>query len=183
MASTTPGVLFCKEGDEGCDNNTDGKEVIINVIEDDGNTVTPVPEGTPDHCSESVACFDFDYHRPTNHLLDMEIVIEEPAWDYDIINKMKVNTRRFYWTNTLKPKTEDEEAGIRKIHMGSRDVEVYLPTFVMHEFGHAAGLEDLYFFPGEYTDDYLMNYNFGMESIPDVDIEYLKDLYDGHSPH
>lgn len=52
---------------------------------------------------------------------------------------------------------------------------------MMHEFGHTAGLTDLYNFTGH--DNYLMGKGVGTTSIPSREKEYIKQVYDGHNPH
>ena len=67
---------------------------------------------------------------------------------------------------------------------------MYLPTTAMHEFGHAAGLYDLYELDREFDesryDDYVMGdqYNeLAVPDIPDLDRDYLQDVYRGHTRH
>ena len=52
----------------------------------------------------------------------------------------------------------------------------YLPAVVLHELGHALGLDDL---PGQV--DYLMGKPDTRTSIPTVDLEYLKQIYTTHT--
>lgn len=62
----------------------------------------------------------------------------------------------------------------------------------MHEFGHAAGLTDLYLFKqpdqcntlGRYHyPGYLMDVNMGVNSIPYVDKAYIRQVYENHRAH
>ena len=57
----------------------------------------------------------------------------------------------------------------------------------MHEFGHAAGLTDLYGAKyGNKYQGYLMKETFGFTGIPQLDIDYLHQVYrNGHGsvPH
>ena len=57
----------------------------------------------------------------------------------------------------------------------------------MHEFGHAAGLEDLYGSKyGSKYQGYLMEKTFGFTTIPQSDIDYLYQVYrnsHGSVPH
>ena len=55
----------------------------------------------------------------------------------------------------------------------------------MHEFGHAAGLEDLYGRGGAYI-GYVMAYERAVQNIPATDVEYLRQVYrneHGSEPH
>ena len=53
----------------------------------------------------------------------------------------------------------------------------------MHEFGHTAGLTDLYHLAG--YSDYLMGplENYDTISIPSKDKAYIRQIYHNHSPH
>ena len=84
--------------------------------------------------------------------------------------------------------------------------QIYLPMTMIHEFGHTAGLDDLYkyqiesptptpVYPGYLMDndwprypDYLMTISSGTPRpvIPQKDIEYLEQVYrneHGSEPH
>ena len=98
-----------------------------------------------------------------NHMADLIMVIEEPAWRF-IDGKHK----RQVWTND---RGMDGKDGPFK---GS--TYVYLPWIVMHEFGHTAGLKDLD--PDEYP-GYLM----ALDHVPTAIAIPLKDIYyirEGH---
>ena len=82
-----------------------------------------------------------------------------------------------------------EKAGIKRrvqtLHSLERkgSTYFYLPSTLMHEFGHTAGLHDLYNFRfGEYR-DYIMFHPGKRTAIPDEDIDYLRDVYRNHAPH
>ena len=47
---------------------------------------------------------------------------------------------------------------------------------MMHEFGHTAGLDDLYKYPNQYP-NYLMSYSGKKLSIPILDIRYINQVY------
>ena len=57
---------------------------------------------------------------------------------------------------------------------------------MMHEFGHVAGLADLYLYAGDYS-GYLMEFYRPQAMIPRKDILYLRENYrtyeHGSSPH
>ena len=66
-----------------------------------------------------------------------------------------------------------------------RDEFEYLPSIMMHEFGHTLGLTDLYEYPGQYP-GYLMTSNEKQTAIPAKDINYVEQVYrNGHGtePH
>ena len=71
----------------------------------------------------------FANDAPT-HLEHLVIVIEDPAWEY---NPEKMRSTRFYWSNDDTKVVSSE----RRVPVGDR---LYLPSLMMHEFGHAAGL-------------------------------------------
>ena len=59
-----------------------------------------------------------------------------------------------------------------------------------HEFGHAAGLTDLYEYTGYNSDDdgdekndYLMHTDYGVDAIPTKDIDYMRQVYGCHNSH
>ncbi len=59
-------------------------------------------------------------------------------------------------------------------------------AMMMHEFGHTAGLTDLYLFDvGRNRDynNYLMRSEYGVSSVPIVDRAYIRQVYEGHNPH
>ncbi len=91
--------------------------------------------------------------------------IEEPAWTYTIDDKENVIDLRVVWTND--PDLEGQDGFIYKYR--------YLPSVVMHEFGHTAGLTDLYKHTG--YDDYLMDFTYGATAIPQEDIDYIQQVY------
>ena len=63
-------------------------------------------------------------------------------------------------------------------------VRYCFPHFVMHEFGHALGLHDLYKFNG--YGNYVRGGNAqdrAYTDVPGTDERYLEEVYQGHSPH
>lgn len=162
VAGTWPDVLFCKEG--ACPagrNAADGDGWLTTVHVVDGKT-------SPKKCL-SIACIrPKPTLDPDRHLLNMEIVIESPPY---------VFRSRVVWTTDP---SRDEKAA------PGGGVYRHLPTTVMHEFGHAAGLEDLYLpeYAGKYP-GYLMD-KAVVTAIPNKDRDYLRQIYrneHGSEPH
>ncbi len=52
---------------------------------------------------------------------------------------------------------------------------------IMHEFGHTAGLTDLYHLTG--YSGYLMDTNYDETSIPSRDKAYIRQVYHNHNRH
>ena len=167
-----PDVLFCK-GIACGSNNTDGRTIPVSVVT---NSETTRETNAPD----AVA-----YLKPTaggwadsaEHLKDLEMGIEHPPY---------TSRESLKWTN---------DPGLHDTRAGPNQRYEYLPATVMHEFGHAAGLYDLYKEAGirdadEYT-DYLMSGKVEKTKsgqvkpmiVPAPDRAYLRDTYRGHSPH
>ena len=136
-------------------------------------------------CGWSVACVKFNNYIPivTNpgHLENLKaMAIEQPAWAYDKKNDSHI---RNFWTNTRRlggtevKLLDDTVVGVYR----------YLPGTLMHEFGHLAGLMDLY--KEEYGDKYkgyLMAEYRIVPPIPLLDIKYLRQVYrnaHGSEPH
>ena len=119
----------------------------INVVYIGRNRVS-----TTGDCGESTACVKPSgaWADDSGHLRNMTIVIEEPGWRY---NPVPRTYSRKIWTNNFM------QHG-RVTPMGDR--YIYLPALMAHEFGHTAGLGDLYGFgtmtPTPFNADaYLMN--------------------------
>ena len=106
---------------------------------------------------------------------NLEMRIEEPPWIYPLNEDTGKRTHvPLAWTN-------DSEKGGRISSIG--EVYVYLPSVFMHEFGHAAGLTDLY--GEEFGDKYagfLMRDTHQFSRIPSKDIEYIRQLYRNDHP-
>lgn len=119
------------------------------------------------------------------------MVIEEPAWSYN-----GSSFTRYFWATDASKHNVALSMRERNRVPGLAPHQVYAwlyaPGVVMHEFGHAAGLTDLYHFkmPDEgdrlgrrhYT-GYLMDVNMGVTSIPRLDRAYIRQVYENHSPH
>ena len=168
VATPAPEVLFCVEG--SCNNrNTDGRTVTIYA--------GAVSCGFLAVCLAPADGFNFtDFFDKDGHMKDLLIVIEEPAW---------MGRTPYYWTNDPDQHRKIFGTGLR----------YYLPAVFMHEFGHPAGLHDLYKFETYsghvmWSPDYekfeLSSFSNAIvphTSIPDKDRDHMRDLYRNHTPH
>ena len=118
------------------------------------------------------------------HLGDLTMIIEEPAWKFDEAGRSEHEKHiRIAWTSDLGQ--YNKYAASYRTSDGYKLEPRYLPAVLMHEFGHAAGLEDLYNFRGPYR-GYLMHYYHPFEKILPRDAAYLGQVYrneHGSEPH
>ena len=169
-----PNMLFCEKGKNNC---SDNKSVSIDYVDGrthrKGNIRSPLVPS----CGVKVACVKpspilaiHHLNPPGNgHMGNLSMLIEQPAWGY----KISDGHTRYAWTN----KSGDN---LTKVIFddGTEGKLRYLPGIIMHEFGHTAGLEDLYQpkYGSKYS-NYLMGGNQHVTAIPLLDIEYLRQLY------
>ena len=148
MATEIPDkdLKICEIGDTTCRNrNHDGGIVTIETqpanTEGDGNFLT-------EPCGAAVACIG-PIGRPlggiNDHIVDMEMIIEEPAWECrgrDTFNRTCEAYYRVFWTNVVydgpSPQVVDPTTG-NSVGFYRNAVRV-----ITHEFGHALGLTDFY---------------------------------------
>ena len=172
VVTPPPHVLFCTGDDcmtSSVDRNTDGRTVTIYAgAVSCGITAACVG---PADGSELTGYIDEE-----GHMKDLLMVIEEPA---------RMGSTRYYWTN-------DPDLHRKRLSDGS--LQFYLPAVLMHEFGHAAGLHDLYLYgPGkgkQYSGHVMRSPEYEKRgeivphtSVPDKDIDHLHDVYRNHTPH
>ena len=166
VATPWPHVLFCEGSGctiNGVDRNTDGKSIVI-------NTEFGTRERGIAHVNFTVDALE--------HISAPTMVIEQPALQYHPYAPGR--TLSIVWVNDpdLHGKEVDEDF-FRRYY--------YAPRAVMHEFGHAAGLEDLYLLEcgllGCGYGDYIMGRAEKPTAIPNEDRDYLRDVYYNHTPH
>ncbi len=159
-------------------------------------TVKTVPVNTmavptdTDHnhgCGSIVACVKlgvptssaFSSDGPGNHLRDLWLVIEEPAWecrgdtDRATGDCIPVEHARIYWTGNSGLDRNDVPGVPNSYHH-------YIGSILIHEFGHTLGLPD---FSADHT---LMNLLAVMDNphknktITDEDVAQLRAIYAVH---
>ena len=174
-------MLFCKgedcrssKDDENTDRNIDKRTVIIKVAA--GMNTSGYKDGQSD-CGAALACVksrdgaDLDYADDGGHMNNLEMVVEQPALQpYDF--RGLIYQQRYVWTNNRSLHGEPAEGGGKYY---------YLPSVMMHEFGHTAGLGELSNF-GRYS-GYIMYYPEKQTEIPNKDRDFLRDVYRNHTPH
>ena len=180
VSGSWPDVVICKKGSSDCASRPDDKRTTtLNVAsggEEEGNT--GIADFGQDDCGSATACVKgkslldrhlLDQKNPDNHMPNLLMVIERPAWDGKHI--------RVYWTNDIDKHDDELPDGPN----GERRVLWYLPGILMHEFGHTIGLGDLY---GSYKRAIM--YDIGFDSIPDRDTDHVDQVYrnrHGARPH
>ena len=143
VATPWPRVLFCKAGSCGS-RNSDGRRVVIDVVDGGVDKTASLLNLTNSSCGTLAACVKPDpilfvlNLNPTGngHLGNLSMLIEQPAWHYDAVSRTHT---RYVWTD--KVGDHNIPADLRD---GTQGRFRYLPGLLMHEFGHTAGLEDLY---------------------------------------
>lgn len=174
VATPAPHVFFCRKTtltnqSKFCEvRNTDSKSATIKIVP--GVKTRAWNNDHNEHCGWSTACVKYKHSLDKNHYGDMTVIIEEPAYFYASWHSANQHVR-IIWTD--KP-----SEGVERIPDESK-VWFYLPSIVMHELGHTAGLKDYY--PPPYNG--LMMNPYSVKTPSQDDISEMKKLYDGHRRH
>lgn len=196
VSTTSPRVLFCEEGTTNSDCNNRNKDdyvITFKVVAGDPKNWGP-PQNHTD-CGASIACVkpadpetygdDLDdlsdedkikyifANNAPRHLGDLVIFIEDPAWEF-IAGDLESTQR--YWSNDKKVISPE-----RAVPVGDR---LYLPSLLMHEFGHTAGLMHPPGGPASYPAyDGLMGLHYSYAEPSSLDVQKMIDTYLGHTSH
>ena len=201
VATPSPNVLFESASNE---------EVIINMARG-GTSIIPGHDHRRDpwlvldepHCGKTYACVKpknlsifpaqwtaaaYNWLIPIlgDHMPEMVMALEEPAWYFKKTGLITGDFTRYFWIKDASRHgslvSTSDLAEIPGIDSSKTYKWAHAPGVIMHEFGHTAGLTDLYNYTG-YNFNRLMHTNYGVDAIPSKDIEYMRQVYDGHSPH
>ena len=164
LSSSSSGVSLCEVGT--CAGHDDQKVVTVNA-------------GT---CGRARACIFFNYADAQGFMGDMRIVIEQPGIYTDI---RTYETSIYIWTN-LEVLNGREIKNLRiPGHPNIVPKYAYLPHSLMHELGHAIGLEDLYRFSIKRSGSLMDRSDFDdpLTSVPPKDVPWVDSIYAGYTPH
>ena len=168
-------ILICAVG-ECMGRNTDGRTITINSI--GTGRQSAIVSGD---CGRSYACVaPRKASSSSGHMLDQEMRIEQPATEPFILVEPfseKLAYRLRVWTNDSSLHGDDYEGQTHAKYS-------YLPWALMHEFGHALGLADLYELrEGNYSGYLMFEQKRAVQSVPKSDVDYLHGVYRNHIPH
>ena len=204
IASATPELdaRICEKGVGNCSAssgseakaNLDGKFTSIEFIAGNPANIRDITkQGTNyDDCGSAVACVYFNGLLVSEkHLKDMTMVVEDPAYEYveyfDRSRNRNLGLRvKVFWINDPWYTGEDNNVDRWELQDCGRTFPAqpasidrcrlyYLPSVIMHEFGHTFGLEH----PG--TETGLMDFPYGYATPTASDLSDLKALYSSHS--
>ena len=173
----------CEDENTGVKKNTDGKTIVVKFPSGAKKSVHN-PSDLPGYedCKNSYACV---VTRPSDwpsdrHVPNQELRIEEPAWEAEGGSKYSPpDHHRLVWTNDF---------ALHDIEVLDEELDakyVYFRWALMHEFGHAYGLTDLYDLPEGNYSGYLMfeDEERAVQSVPRSDVDYLHGVYRNHTAH
>ena len=183
-------LKVCEVGACGVSNH-DGAVVMVKTVD----TTTKVG-GEGDHdpdtgCGTSVACVKYgdpsisvpSQNGPGNHLRNLWLVIEEPAWECRNTDAIFPNGCepqkhiRIYWTG----KEGQHGKELRGLAPGSPTSEYYyIRSTMIHEFGHTFGLPDFGGHSSLKGLSAVMENPHTNKSITDEDIDQLRAIYAVH---
>ena len=148
------GFLICKEGTQGCDDqtNADEKTVTIRLVADE------------DACG-GTACVEPPVAGLSNHRGHGDLIIEERPVDS---TKPRLPHQLYRWTDV--PSLHNE----KMCHSSPGHRWRYVGAVLMHEFGHTLGL------PHDVPVPSIMPVSGRSLNIQQNDIDYLRKIYSGH---
>ena len=176
-----PGLFFCEEGD--C-SPQDGRVVRNDVI------TIQLFKDHENRCGNRVAwaCVSRDAFRLRPHVGTGYMYIENPVISHDAKGKIKA---RYFWTDVWGGKVRAGKCMEEK-DTGHTICPLYLPSVIMHEFGHAAGIYEINVRDAIENDPHHLESNQGiMSPMPkgkvflQADIEVMLKQYNNpfHRPH
>ena len=188
VASSGPRIQLCTRGPYDCrGRKDDGRTVTLNIRGGDG-------------CG-TAACVSQRYSEVADangHVNNLEIILEEPSRIFTMGKRKKLKPQewevpptvsRYYWTNDksqhmkeIKLENYPEEPNAHA-DTEYRHFYAYLPRTVMHEFGHALGLHDLYRSSKGYGGYLMGSDEAAYTEIPRKDLDYLREVYRDHTAH
>ena len=118
-----------------------------------------------------VACVDKFQSHPGNLAFD----IVHPFDILDPSEAGRIIVHRYTIDSTMHLTVIDEDP-----NDGVIVKFLHLPSIVMHEFGHTAGMDDLYNYPEDlhrYAGSIMLEALVAHTSIPDFDKDYMKQIY------
>ena len=156
VSNAWPNVTVCDRGVSCPTVHDDQQTITINTVDNSGGN----------HCNNRVACVS---PRPGPHIGNREMKISL-GFTEELTVRGVTNIYEVVWTN--------DHSRDRVANQAALILPVYLPSVLMHEFGHALGLADLYL--DRYNDHYagyLMDDTFGFTVVPAEDITYAHQVY------
>lgn len=187
MATLNKNLVICS----ACGiSNSDMLTITIKTVNNKNRSTLDPPNDNPDEgCGVARACVkpgDGATHSsgPGAHMGAMYMVFEDPPW-YAKRDPSKAGG----WKHTKYTWTTDRNKNGRLIPCtdpaavcATKDEHryVYVDRIMVHEFGHALGLDDFY---ADKTMDHLDAVMNGSLEIRDEDMAQLKAIYFHHDPH
>ena len=178
-------LKICEAGSCGGSNHDSGTTTIKTVV---GTTTDVGDADSSDHnkgCGSSMACVKSPTFGQGNHLGDMSLVIEEPAWECR--RTLSPNACdpsqefRVYWTDVS---TDHSTPAPNSMPGGPPSFYYYIGAIMTHEFGHTFGLTDfgtddpsLGIFPATMAIMFDLHVN---KTVTDEDIAQLGAIYAVH---
>ncbi len=166
-------VSFCPVG--SCSGAQDGNVMRTTVrVGDKRSHDAPTVDGWMDtstgkriiDCGRTIACLAQRRIAQNQHMTYVELRIENPAWQHDSGGA----DTQVEWVNDRNKHNDIKDGKLQR----------YLPSTVLHELGHALGLDDLRG-PGQSRyKGYLMYKAYDHLDLTPGDSTYLKQVYRNH---